>query len=75
MNEFIPAYVDELRKKSRSEAIRYAHGDPDKDPIKYWDEAENNAEVIEKLTNDVMTAIRERVKTWELRETSTRSNP
>ena len=68
--EEICEIVDELRKKSRSEAIRYAHGDPDKDPIKYWDEADKNAEVIEKLANEVMTAIRERVKTWELRETT-----
>jgi len=68
--EEIYEIVDELRKKSRSEAIRYAHGAPDKDPIKYWDESDKNAEVIEKLANDVMTAIRERVKTWELRETT-----
>lgn len=62
--------VNELRKKCWSEAIRYAHGDPERDAVKYWDEAEENAKTIEKLANDILAAVRERVKWWELRETT-----
>ncbi len=55
-----------LERHCRSEAIKFNRKSPNKDPGEYWDEAEENAQLIETSANELIQKIRKRAKLWEL---------
>lgn len=56
--------LNEFSRIAWSEAVGYKNREFSH-PIKYWEEAQKNAEAISTLANKTLDAIRDRIKTWE----------